>query len=152
MNAMDETLHNIQEASTGLITDIESYTISESTLHRPRSVQAGPSYTHPERRRGVEDSESYVTTQDTQQDPEERDGYLRGGNRSDGGDDDDDGHSDEVPEPAPPAPSTPPGPPGPPAPPGPQPGPPVPPGSPPGPPAPLGPTPHEDKERRESVK
>lgn len=102
---------------------MEGYTLQESPSHIPRSVQAGPSYTHPRRRRFVEDSDSFVTTQGTQQDAEDRYGSLSGGAGSKNGDD---GESNGVPEsprppnsagppnpPGPPNPSGPPGPPGP---------------------------------------
>ena len=45
MNAMDSTLVKIQEVSTGLTTHMDQYKLSESTSHKPRSEQAGPSTT-----------------------------------------------------------------------------------------------------------
>jgi hypothetical protein len=61
LHDVDETLAKIQEVSTGLTTPMKEYKISESTLHRPKSMQAGPSYTHPHRRSriGDEDSDTY---------------------------------------------------------------------------------------------
>jgi len=114
--AMDETLAKITEVSTGLTTHMEEYKISESTLHRPRSPQAGPSFTHPDRRSRIhdEDLESYYT-QDTREEATERYGFLRGGNGDDDGDDDGDDEDPDIPlQPPPrqqPPPPQPPGPP-----------------------------------------
>lgn len=92
------------------------YEISESTSHRPRSVQAGPSgiptgVIHPSRRRGFEDVVSSYVNQDTQEEAEYRCGFLRGRNGSSGGIHHSD-ESDAVPEGNLPGPN-PPGPPGP---------------------------------------
>jgi hypothetical protein len=46
--AMDITMAKIQEISTGLMEHMGEYILSDSTSHRPRSVAAGPSYTHPD--------------------------------------------------------------------------------------------------------
>jgi len=133
--AMDETLAKIQEVSTGLTTHMETYKISESTSHRPTSVQARPSFTHPDRRSRIEDiegSESYYT-QDTREEAEERYGFLRGGN----GHDDGDGSGDDDPNlPSGPSGPPPPGPPGP---------------SPPGPPDPEPPGPRR-RRRKPDIK
>jgi hypothetical protein len=74
VRAMDETLVKIQEVSTGLTEHMEGYKFSESTSHRPMSVAAGPSYTHPDRRPQVEtyqydyeDDESVSTRQDARE-------------------------------------------------------------------------------------
>jgi division protein CdvB (Snf7/Vps24/ESCRT-III family) len=53
--AIDEALATIQEVSTELTVHMEEYKMSGSTTHAPRSVQAGPSYTHPEKRPQVEE-------------------------------------------------------------------------------------------------
>jgi uncharacterized coiled-coil DUF342 family protein len=53
--AMDDTLAKIQEVSTRLTVHMEEYKMSRSTTHAPRSVQGGPSYTHPDRTPQVED-------------------------------------------------------------------------------------------------
>jgi hypothetical protein len=126
VKAMDETLAKIEEVSTGLMVHLEEYKLLESTTHRPRSVAAGPSYTHPDRRHYVEqysEDESISTKQDA------RERYnLRGGYGSESEEED-----PNIPDPSPP----PPGPPGPPPPGLPGPPPPGPPGPPPpGPPGP----------------
>jgi len=122
-NAMDETLHKIQEVSTGLTMHMETYKISESTSHRPTSVHAGPSRTRGAAEfTGFVDEEEYdASSIDTREDAEQYYRSLRGGEGSEG--------DADVPElqpgpnpPAPPEPSPPPGP-GPPEPPGPPPGP-----------------------------
>ena len=89
--AMEETLEKIQEVSTGLTVQMEMQKISESTSHRPKSVQGGPSYTHPDRRARMnqDESDSYYT-QDTREEARERYGYIRGGNGDDSGDEDED--------------------------------------------------------------
>jgi hypothetical protein len=77
--AMDEALATIQEVSTELTVHMEEYTISGSTTHAPRSVQAGPSYTHPDRRPQVEEYYEYVSSLSTQDDARQH--YrLKGGN------------------------------------------------------------------------
>jgi len=77
--AMDETLSKIQEISTGLTTHMEEYKISESMSHRPRLVQAGLSFTHPDRRSRIrEDNSDSYYTQDTREEATERYGFLRG--------------------------------------------------------------------------
>jgi len=97
--AMDETFSNIQEVCNGSTTHMEHYTISETTSHQPRSVQAEPSYTYGSRQARInEDSESFVTTPDTQDEAAERYGVPRGGNGDNDNGDDDDENSDE-PEP-----------------------------------------------------
>jgi len=111
--AMDETLQKIQEVSTGLTMHMETYKISESTSHRPRSEQAGPSGV-----RGAADFTGFVDEEeydsssvDTREDAERYYRSLRGGEGSDGGSQD-----ANVPGPNPPAPPGPPEPPGPPPP------------------------------------
>ena len=72
-NATEQALSTIQELSTGLKTDMEHYKVSGSTSHKHRSIQAGQSYTHPDRRVRIEDdSESFGTTQDTRKEADER--------------------------------------------------------------------------------
>jgi len=124
--AMDETLQKIQEVSTGLTTHMETYKISESTSHKPRSVQDGTSgVQRVEEVMGfVDDTEYDSSSLDTREDAERYYRSLRGGEGSENAD---------VPEQ-----------PNPPAPPGPNP--PAPPG--PNPPAPPGPPPPEPEGRR----
>jgi hypothetical protein len=114
--AMDETLQKIQEVSTGLTMHMETYKISESTSHRPRSVQAGPSGTQvtTEFTRFVDDEEYESSSVGTREDVERYYRSLRGGDGSDMG-----SQNAEVPEQPNPA-AGPPGP-NPPAPPGPTP-------------------------------
>jgi hypothetical protein len=119
---MDETLQKIQEVSTGLTMHMETYKLSESTSHRPRSEQAGPSGTQVTTGfTGFVDDEEYESSSvDTREDAERYYRSLRGGDRSDVG-----SHDAQVPEqPAGPNPPAPPGPP----PPGPNPPAPPPPG------------------------
>jgi hypothetical protein len=52
---MDEALAKILEVSTGLTVYMEEYKLLWSTTHAPRSEQAGPSYTHPDRWPQVEE-------------------------------------------------------------------------------------------------
>jgi hypothetical protein len=136
--AMDETLRKIQEVSTGLTTHMETYKLSESTSHRPRSEQAGPSGTQvsTEFTRFVDDDEYDSSSVDTREDAERYYRSLRGGAGSNGGSQD-----PEVPEPGPnpPAPGA-----NPPAPPGPGPNPPAPP--------PPGPEGERRKKRKADVK
>jgi len=136
--AMHETLAKIQEVSTGLTTHMEEYKLSQSTTHRPTSVAAaGPSYTHPDRRRYIYqdyDDESISTRQDA------RDMYdLRGGHGSESEEEEEDPNVPEPP-PGPPGPTPPVPPPGPPGPP--------PPAPPPGSPGPPPPAPPEERRRR----
>jgi len=122
--SMDETLQKIQEISTGLTMHMETYKLSESASHRPRSEQAGPSGTQAttEFTRFVDDEEYDSSSVDTREDAERYYRSLRGGNGSDA-----DLQDADIPE-QPPAPPGPPGP-NPPAPPGPPgPNPPAPPG------------------------
>jgi len=132
--AMDETLQKIQEVSTGLTMHMETYKISESTSHVPKSLQAGPSGTQATTgfTRFVDDEEYESSSVDTREDAERYYRSLRGGNGSD--------EDADVPDvgPNPPAPPglNPPAPPGPPGPNPPEP--PGPPGPDPPPPAPEG--------------
>jgi hypothetical protein len=118
--AMDETLQKIQEVSTGLTMHMESYKLSDSTSHRPRSVQAGPSGTQGTTGFLEEDEDYDSSSVDTREDAERYYRTLRGGNGSNDG-----SQSADMPEgqnpPAPPGPNSPapPGP-GPPAPPRPE--------------------------------
>jgi hypothetical protein len=133
--AMDETLQKIQEVSTGLTTHMDTYKLSESTPHKPASVQAGPSHTHPDRRymfRGPSER-YYESSADTREDSEQFYQSLRGGEGSD---------SAEVPEGS----HAPPPGPNPPAPPQPGTNPPAPP--PPGPNPPAPPPPGSDNRRK----
>jgi len=110
--AMDETLHKIQEVSTGLTTHMETYKLSESTSHKPRSVQGGPSGAV-----GFADGSEYDSSSvDTREDAERYYRSLRGGNGSDGSQNAD--VPDQLDPPGPPGPP-PPGP-NPPEPPGPE--------------------------------
>jgi hypothetical protein len=63
--AMDESLNKILEISTGLTTHMENYKISESTSHKPRSVQAGPGGTHVGHTRFVDEEEYESSSVDT---------------------------------------------------------------------------------------
>jgi hypothetical protein len=124
--AMDDTLQKIQEISTGLTMHMETYKLSESTTHIPRSVQPGPSGTQVATDfTGFVDNDEYDSSSvDTREDAEHYYRSLRGGAGSGS-------ENAEIPEqtlPGPPG-SNPPGPPGP--------NPPGPPG--PNPPAPPGP-------------
>jgi hypothetical protein len=125
--AMDETLQKIQEVSAGLTMHMETYKLSESTSHKPRSAEAGPSGTQATTQfTGFVDDEEYDSSSvDTREDAEHYYRSLRGGEGSEEG-----SQNPDVPErPNPPAPPGPPGP-----------NPPVPPGPPgPNPPAPPGP-------------
>jgi len=111
--AMDETLQKIQEVSSGLTMHMDAYKLSESTTHRPTSVQAGPSGI--QRTAGftgfVDESEYDASSVDTREDAERYYRSLRGGDGSDMG-----SENADIPEqpnpPAPPGPN-PPGPPGP---------------------------------------
>jgi len=115
--AMEETLEKIQEISTGLTMHMETYKISESTSHRPRSEQAGPSGTQgtTEFTRFVDDEEYGSSSVDTREDAERYYRSLRGGDGSEEA-----SQNADIPE-QPPAPPGAPGP-NPPAPPGPAPG------------------------------
>jgi len=131
--AMDETLQKIQEVSTGLTMHMETYKISESTSHRPRSEQAGPSGTQgvTEFPRFVDDEEYESSSVDTREDAERYYRSLRGGDGSE-----ENSQDADVPE----QPGAPPGAPGP--------NPPVPPGAPgPNPPAPPRPEGRRRKKR-----
>ena len=115
--AMDETLLKVQEVSTGLTTHMETYKLSESTSHKPTSVQAGTS-----RVQGsvgftgfVRDEDYDSSSVDTREDAERYYRSLRGGL----GSDEDPDLPDQ--QPAPPNPPAPPGPPEPPRPPPPEP-------------------------------
>ena len=134
-NAMGEALAKIQEVSTGLTVHMEEYTMSGSTTHAPRSIQAGPSYTHPDRHPQAEDNYEYKSSLSTQDDARPYYG-LQGGDGSASEEEDLNVPEDRQPGLSQPGPSGPPlaGPPGPP-PPGPL-GPPPP--DPPGPPPPSG--------------
>jgi hypothetical protein len=111
--AMDETLQKIQEVSTGLTMHMETYKLSESSPHRPRSVLAGPSGTQ-ELGRYVPEEDYESSSIDTREDAERYYRSLRGGAGENDG-----SQNAEVPEqqgqsgPNPPAPPEPPGPPGP---------------------------------------
>jgi len=110
--AMDEALQKIQEVSTGLTMHMETYKISESTLHRPRSIPAGPSGTQPTRdfTRFVDEEEYESSSVGTKEDAEWFYRLLRGGEGSDGG-----SQNADMPE-GPPGPNPPDPPPGPPPP------------------------------------
>jgi hypothetical protein len=101
--AMDETLAKFQEVSTGLTVHLDESKLSESTPHRPRSVAAGPSFTHPDRRQYTDqyyyEDESISTRQNA------RDRYdLRGS----AGSNDEESDDPNVPEDTPLPPGTPP--------------------------------------------
>jgi hypothetical protein len=78
--AMDKTLQKIQEVSTGLTMHMESYKLSESTSHKPRSDQAGPSGT--QLFTGFVDNEEYESSIETREDAECYYRSLRGGEGS----------------------------------------------------------------------
>jgi hypothetical protein len=107
--AMDDTLQKIQEVSTGLTTHMETYKLSESTSHRPRSQQAGPSGAQETSQfaRFVDDEEYETSSMDTREDAERYYRSLRGGNGSEAG-----SQNADIPEqpPAPPGPPEPQGP------------------------------------------
>jgi len=69
--AMDEALQKIQEISTGLTTHMENYKLSESTSHRPRSAQPGPSGVQSGLTRFVDDEEYESTSVDTREDADQ---------------------------------------------------------------------------------
>jgi hypothetical protein len=104
--AMDETLQKIQEVSTGLTMHMETYKLSDSTSHRPRSEQAGPSGTQvtTEFTRFVDDEEYESSSVDTREDAERYYRSLRGGNGSNA-----DSENANIPEQAPQGPPAPPG-------------------------------------------
>jgi len=76
--AMDEALLIIQEVSTGLTVHMEEYKMSGSTPNAPTSVQAGPSYTHPDRRPQVEEYYEYESSLSTQDNARQQYGLRRG--------------------------------------------------------------------------
>ena len=86
--AMDETLNKIQEVSTGLTTHMETFKLSESTSHRPRSVQGGPSGFQGigEVAGFADDSEYGSSSVNTREDAERYYRSLRGGDGSDSAD------------------------------------------------------------------
>jgi len=110
--AMDEALAKIQEVSTGLTVHMEKYKMSGSTTHAPRSIQAGPSYTHPERRPQLEEYYEYESSLSTQDVARQYYG-IRGGNGSESEEEDSHVPEDRQSPPGPPGPP-PLGPPGPP--------------------------------------
>jgi len=112
--AMDETLQKIQEVSTGLTMHMETYKISESTSHRPRSEQAGPSGTQASTHftRFIDNEDYESSSVDTREDAENYYRTLRGGEGSNEGSQVADVPEQPPPGPNPPAPPDPP-PPGP---------------------------------------
>jgi len=134
--AMDVTLDKIQEISTGLTTHMENYKFSESTSHRPRSVQPGPSGTQAGLTRFVEE-EYESSSVETREDAERYYRNLRGGEGSEENADLSE-HNPGPPNPL--GPLNPPGAPGP--------NPPGPPG--PNPPGPPGPNPPERRKKRKA--
>ena len=66
--AMDEALAKIHEVSTGFTVHLEEYKMSGNTTHAPRSIQAGPSYTHLNRRPQAEEYYEYESSLSTQDD------------------------------------------------------------------------------------
>lgn len=108
---MDEALTKIQEVSTGVTIHMEGYKMSGSTTHIPRSMQAGPSYIHPDRCPQMEENYYYESSLSTQEDPRQHYGLHRG----DGSDSEEDRNVPEDTPPGPPPPGSPgPPPPGPP--------------------------------------
>jgi hypothetical protein len=83
--AMDESLQKIQEISTGLTTHLENYKLTDSTSHRPRSVQAGPSGISGGITRLVDDEEYESSSMDTREDVARYYRSLRGGEGSEDG-------------------------------------------------------------------
>jgi len=98
--AMDEALGKIQEVSTGLTVHMEQYKIFESTTHGPGSIQAGPSYPHPDRQPQVENYDDYQSSLSTQEDARQCYG-LRGGHGSESEEDDPNVAEDSTPQPGP---------------------------------------------------
>jgi len=131
--AMDEALQKIKEISTGLTTHMENYKLSESTSHRPRSAQQGPSGLQSGLTRFVDDGEYESTSVDTREDADQYYRFQRGGEGSDIGSQD--ANVSDHNNPPAPGPSPPPGPLGPPGP------------TPPGPP---GPNPPERRKKRKA--
>ena len=80
--AMDETLQKIQEVSTGLTMHMETYKLSESASHKPRSVQGQASGTQGNTefmRLVVEDEDYESSSVDTREDADRYYRTLRGG-------------------------------------------------------------------------
>jgi hypothetical protein len=61
--AMDKALAIVQEVSIGLTAYLEEYKMSGSTTHASRSVQVGPTYTHPSREPQIEEEDEYFESE-----------------------------------------------------------------------------------------